>query len=66
MQSAIAPVKADPAGSERSGSGAWTRTRDHAINSRALYQLSYAGMKTEPGAGLEPATGGVQNRCSTS
>jgi hypothetical protein len=26
------------------GSGAWTRTRDKAVNSRLLYQLSYAGM----------------------
>ena len=50
----------------RSGSGAWTRTRDHAINSRALYQLSYAGTFAEPGAGLEPATCGLQNRCSAS
>lgn len=53
-----------PAG--RSGSGAWTRTRDHAINSRALYQLSYAGTVLESGAGLEPATCGLQNRCSAS
>jgi hypothetical protein len=26
------------------GSSAWTRTRDPAVNSRLLYQLSYAGM----------------------
>ena len=29
---------------ERVGSPTWTRTRDHSINSRMLYQLSYRGM----------------------
>ncbi len=29
---------------EKFGSPTWTRTRDHSINSRMLYQLSYRGM----------------------
>lgn len=36
------------------GSPGRTRTYDHAVNSRVLYQLSYKGMAVM--AGLEPAT----------
>ena len=36
------------------GSAAWTRTKDHSINSRMLYQLSYRGMlKPEGSARVE-------------
>ena len=39
---------------ERDGSAAWTRTKDHSINSRMLYQLSYRGMlKPEGSARVE-------------
>ena len=30
------------------GSSSWTRTSDHSINSRMLYQLSYRGMSVRP------------------
>src|SRR5947209_10099167 len=33
-------------GWERTGSGGRTRTYDQAVNSRPLYQLSYAGMRS--------------------
>jgi hypothetical protein len=29
---------------KENGSSSWTRTSDHSINSRTLYQLSYRGM----------------------
>ena len=36
------------------GSATWTRTKDHSINSRMLYQLSYRGMlKPEGSARVE-------------
>ena len=31
--------------SEMFGSSSWTRTSDHSINSRTLYQLSYRGIR---------------------
>ena len=31
------------------GSSGWTRTSDHSINSRMLYQLSYQGARLEAG-----------------
>ena len=34
---------------ERNGSLSWTRTSDHSINSRMLYQLSYQGALLEAG-----------------
>lgn len=36
--------EAFPSAFLQSGSPTWTRTRDHSINSRMLYQLSYRGM----------------------
>ena len=39
----------------KTGSLSWTRTSDHSINSRMLYQLSYQGARLE-GGGI-PAEG---------
>ena len=34
-------------GKEQNGSASWTRTSDHSINSRMLYQLSYRGTHSD-------------------
>lgn len=34
---------------KETGSLSWTRTSDHSINSRMLYQLSYQGARLEAG-----------------
>ena len=34
-------------GKEQNGSANWTRTSDHSINSRMLYQLSYRGTHSD-------------------
>ena len=55
------------------------RTRDLILTKDVLYRLSYLGPRSgalrsapltrtclmEPTTGLEPGTGGLQNRCST-
>jgi hypothetical protein len=47
-----APSKKKPIpggiGFVETGSSSWTRTSDHSINSRMLYQLSYRGMSVRP------------------
>lgn len=37
-------LKTFPSAFLKNGSSSWTRTSDHSINSRTLYQLSYRGM----------------------
>ncbi len=49
------------------GSGTWTRTRDHSVNSRTLYQLSYPGKgakSTETAAGVKGGSRGRPSRRS--
>src|SRR5258708_39345986 len=48
----------------RSSSSAWTRTRDPAVNSRLLYQLSYAGIRgRKPTRGTPEVKPDASNGC---
>lgn len=46
------------------GSGTWTRTRDHSVNSRTLYQLSYPGKGAKSTETAADVKGGSRGRPS--
>jgi hypothetical protein len=50
VQPAARPVHGKRSNVRGIGSASWTRTSDHSINSRMLYQLSYRGTHFMPSA----------------